>query len=65
LVIRKTDIQPSIIKDLKIKVNNKYVSMVSKSTSVDTGKDSESGMEDLPFDISFRELRKIVKEAGL
>jgi hypothetical protein len=57
-----TDIQPSNIDDLKYKITNRLASFKSKSASIDTGKLSDSGIEDLPFDMSFSELKKISKE---
>jgi hypothetical protein len=58
----KTDIQPSNIDDLKFKITNRHASFKSKSASVDTGKLSDSGLDSLPFDMPFSELKKISKE---
>jgi hypothetical protein len=54
-----TDIQPSNIKDLKYKITSNYASFKSKSTSVDTGVQSDSGLSALPFNIDFSDLKKI------
>jgi hypothetical protein len=58
----KTDIQPSNIDDLKFKITNHHASFKSKSASVDTGTLSDSGLDSLPFDMDFSELKKISKE---
>ena len=58
----KTDIQPSNIGDLVVSANNKKATFTSNSSTVDVGKDSMSGMEDLPFGMKFSDLKKLVKE---
>jgi len=58
----KTDIQPSNIQDLVVSVTSKKATFTSNSSSVDVGKDSISGMEELPFKMKMSDLKKLVKE---
>ena len=59
---KDTSIQPSNIKDLKVKVTSKKALLHTNSNEIDVGEGSESGVEKLPFDLVMRDLKNLVKE---